>query len=104
MKHGAYAFQPEAVEALAAAFHKSWSFIADDPCFATQDQILLQRLLSMCLMQFGRGRRTRSFAARKRRHLPNGATNTAPELARRRNSIARVLHERRRVGRLPRWR
>jgi hypothetical protein len=46
-----YAFQPEAVEALAAAFHKSWSFISDDPCFARRDPILLQRLLSMCLMQ-----------------------------------------------------
>lgn len=46
-----YAFQPEAVEALVTAFHKSWSFISDDPCFARQDQILLQRVLSMCLMQ-----------------------------------------------------
>jgi hypothetical protein len=50
-----YAFQPEAVEALATAFHKSWSFISDDPCFARQDQILLQRLLSMCLMQLATG-------------------------------------------------
>jgi hypothetical protein len=46
-----YAFQPEAIEALATAFHKSWSFISGDPCFARQDPILLQRLLSMCLMQ-----------------------------------------------------
>ena len=46
-----HAFQPEAVEALATAFHKSWSFISGDPCFARQDPILLQRLLSMCLMQ-----------------------------------------------------
>jgi hypothetical protein len=46
-----YAFQPEAVEALATAFHKSWSFISDDPCFARQDPSLLQRLLSVCLMQ-----------------------------------------------------
>jgi hypothetical protein len=46
-----YAFQPEAVEALATAFHKSWSFISEDPCFARQDPNLLQRLLSMCLMR-----------------------------------------------------
>ena len=46
-----YAFGPEAVEALAAAFDKSWSFISNDPCFATEDQELLQRCLAECLMQ-----------------------------------------------------
>jgi hypothetical protein len=46
-----YAFQPEAIEVLATAFHRSWSFISRDPCFARQDPILLQRLLSRCLMQ-----------------------------------------------------
>lgn len=46
-----YAFQPEAVEALATAFHRSWSFMSSDPCFAGQDPILLQRQLSACLMQ-----------------------------------------------------
>jgi hypothetical protein len=46
-----FAFQPEAAEALATAFHKSWGFISDDPRFARQDTILLQRLLSRCLMQ-----------------------------------------------------
>jgi hypothetical protein len=46
-----YAFQPETVEALATAFRKSWSFISNDPCFASQDPVLLQRQLSMCLMQ-----------------------------------------------------
>jgi hypothetical protein len=46
-----YAFQPETVEALATAFRKSWSFISNDPCFASQDPVLLRRQLSMCLMQ-----------------------------------------------------
>jgi hypothetical protein len=46
-----YAFQPETVEALATAFHKSWSFMSNDLCFARQDPVLLQRRLSMCLMQ-----------------------------------------------------
>jgi hypothetical protein len=46
-----YAFGPEAVEALAAAFDKSWSFISNDPHFATQDPALLQRCLAKCLMQ-----------------------------------------------------
>jgi hypothetical protein len=46
-----YAFQPDAVEALATAFRKSWSFISVDPCFVRQDPILLQRLLSKCLMR-----------------------------------------------------
>jgi hypothetical protein len=46
-----FAFQPEAVEALATAFHRSWSFMSNDPCFAGQDPILLQRQLSACLMQ-----------------------------------------------------
>jgi hypothetical protein len=46
-----YAFGPEAVEALAAAFHKSWSFIANDPHFATEGPELLQRRLAECLMQ-----------------------------------------------------
>ena len=46
-----YAFQPETVEALATAFHKSWRFIADDPCFVRENRALLQRRLSGCLMQ-----------------------------------------------------
>jgi hypothetical protein len=46
-----YAFGPEAVEALAAAFRKSWSFISNDPHFATKDPVLLQRRLAECLMQ-----------------------------------------------------
>jgi hypothetical protein len=46
-----YAFGPEAVEALAAAFHKSWSFISNDSHFATEDPELLQRCLAKCLMQ-----------------------------------------------------
>ena len=45
------AFQPETVEALATAFHKSWSFISTDPRFAGEDPALLQRQLSACLMQ-----------------------------------------------------
>jgi hypothetical protein len=46
-----YAFGSEAVEALAAAFHKSWSFISNDPHFTTEDPELLQRCLAECLMQ-----------------------------------------------------
>jgi hypothetical protein len=46
-----YAFQPEAVKALVTAFHRSWSFMSNDPCFAGQDPILLQRQLSTCLIQ-----------------------------------------------------
>jgi hypothetical protein len=46
-----YAFQPKTVEALAAAFHKSWSFISNDPRFAAESPALLQRQLSACLMQ-----------------------------------------------------
>jgi hypothetical protein len=46
-----YAFGPEAVEALAAAFHKSSSFISNDPHFATEDPELLRRCLAECLMQ-----------------------------------------------------
>jgi hypothetical protein len=46
-----YSFQPEAVEALATAFQKSWSFISNDPHFATEHPALLQRRLSACLMR-----------------------------------------------------
>jgi hypothetical protein len=46
-----YAFGPEIVEALATAFHKSWSFISNDPYFAKSDPVLLQRQLAQCLMQ-----------------------------------------------------
>ena len=53
-----YAFGPETVEALATAFHKSWSFISNDPHFATKDPVLLQRRLAECLMQLtGEGER-----------------------------------------------
>jgi hypothetical protein len=45
-----YAFGPETVEALATAFHKSWSFISNDPYFATEGPELLQRCLAECLM------------------------------------------------------
>ena len=34
-----YAFHPKTVEALATAFHKSWSFISNDPRFATEDVV-----------------------------------------------------------------
>src|ERR1700730_7567678 len=46
-----YGFDPEAVEALATAFHKSWSFISNDPLFAKRDPKLLQRRLVQYLMQ-----------------------------------------------------
>jgi len=46
-----HAFQPETVEALATAFHKSWSFISRDPRFVMENPELLQRQLSACLMQ-----------------------------------------------------
>jgi len=46
-----YWFDPEAVEALATAFHKSWSFISNDPLFAKRDPKLLQRRLAQYLMQ-----------------------------------------------------
>jgi hypothetical protein len=46
-----YAFQPKTVEALATAFHKSWSFISNDPRFAAESPALLQQRLSACLMQ-----------------------------------------------------
>jgi hypothetical protein len=46
-----YAFGPEAVEALAAAFHKSWRFISNDPHFATEDPELLRGCLAECLMR-----------------------------------------------------
>src|ERR1700730_2855317 len=46
-----YGFDPEAVEALATAFHKSWSFISNDPLFAKRDPKLLQRRLAQYLMQ-----------------------------------------------------
>jgi hypothetical protein len=77
-----YAFQPEAVEALATAFHKSWSFISDDPCFARQDPILLQRLLSMCLMQLAAGGEHAPCSSQMQPST-ECATNTAPKLARR---------------------
>jgi hypothetical protein len=44
-------YQPETVEALATAFHKSWSFISNNPRFAAESPALLQRRLSACLMQ-----------------------------------------------------
>jgi hypothetical protein len=46
-----YGFDPEAVEALATAFHKSWSFISNDPLFAERDPKRLQRRLAQYLMQ-----------------------------------------------------
>lgn len=46
-----YAFDPETVEALAAAFHKSWGFISNDPQFAKKDPKLLQRRLAEYLME-----------------------------------------------------
>jgi hypothetical protein len=46
-----HAFHPETVEALSTAFHKSWSFISNDPRFAMENPALLQRWLSACLMQ-----------------------------------------------------
>jgi hypothetical protein len=50
-----YAFQPKTVEALATAFHKSWSFISNDRCFAAESPALLQQRLSACLMQLALG-------------------------------------------------
>ena len=46
-----HAFHPETVETLSTAFHKSWSFISNDPRFAMENPALLQRRLSACLMQ-----------------------------------------------------
>jgi hypothetical protein len=46
-----YVFDPEVVEALAAAFEKSWSFISNDPLFRNEDTRLLQRRLAQYLMQ-----------------------------------------------------
>lgn len=46
-----HAFHPETVEALSTAFHKSWSFISNDPHFAMENPELLQQRLSACLMQ-----------------------------------------------------
>jgi len=46
-----YAFGPETVEVLATAFHTSWSFISNDPYFATEDPVRLQRRLAECLLQ-----------------------------------------------------
>ena len=46
-----YAFHPRTIEALATAFHKSWSFISNDAHFAKESPALLQQLLSACLMQ-----------------------------------------------------
>ena len=45
------AFQPEAVEALAAAFQKAWRFMSHDQHFAVVDQALLKRRLAACLME-----------------------------------------------------
>jgi hypothetical protein len=49
--NGNYAFQPETVEALATAFRKSWSFISNDPCCASENPKVLQRRLVQCLTQ-----------------------------------------------------
>ena len=46
-----FAFEPEMVEALAAAFRKSWSFISSDPQFSGENPALLQRQLAGYLMQ-----------------------------------------------------
>jgi hypothetical protein len=46
-----FAFEPETVDALATAFHKSWSFISSEPRFAREDPELLQRCLAKYLMQ-----------------------------------------------------
>jgi hypothetical protein len=46
-----YAFQPEAVEALAAAFQEAWRFMSHDLHFAAVDQALLERRLAACLME-----------------------------------------------------
>jgi len=46
-----YAFHPKTVEALATAFHKSWSFLSTDPRFAAESPSLLQQRLSECLME-----------------------------------------------------
>jgi len=49
------AFQPEAVEALAAAFQKAWRFMSHDQHFAVADQALLTRRLAACLMELSAG-------------------------------------------------
>ena len=46
------AIKPETVEPIATAFHKSWSFISNDPFFVREDQAELQQRLSACLIQF----------------------------------------------------
>ena len=46
-----HAFQPEAVEALAAALQKAWRFVSHDQHFAVVDQSLLKRRLAACLME-----------------------------------------------------
>ena len=46
-----HAFQPEAVEALAAAFQKAWRFVSHDQHFAVVDHALLKRRLAACLME-----------------------------------------------------
>jgi ABC-type nitrate/sulfonate/bicarbonate transport system substrate-binding protein len=46
-----HAFQPEAVEALAAAFQKAWRFVSHDQHFAAADKALLKRRLAACLME-----------------------------------------------------
>ena len=46
-----HAFQPEAVEALAAAFEKAWRFISQDRHFAGIDRPLLQQRLAACLIE-----------------------------------------------------
>lgn len=46
-----FAFEPEMAEALAAAFHKTWSFISNDPQFSGENRPLLQRHIAGYLMQ-----------------------------------------------------
>jgi hypothetical protein len=46
-----YAFQPEAVEALATAFHEAWCVLLKDPHLGVLSKTVLQRRLSAHLMQ-----------------------------------------------------
>jgi hypothetical protein len=46
-----HAFQPEVVEALAAAFQKAWRFVSHDRHFAAANEALLKRRLAACLME-----------------------------------------------------
>jgi hypothetical protein len=87
-----YAFGPEAVEALAAAFHKSWSFISNDPYFAEKDPKLLQWRLAEYLMQLA------AEGERSPLRLANGAIGRM----RREHSLKAALSPPRTgVGRLP---